>query len=799
MAACASKTAGLAWNLLLQAVHFEHLPARAPRYAVPSHPLSPQVEAAIAAKGVSRLFTHQAAAVDSVMSGRHTVVSTSTASGKSLCYNIPILEALAQDPRACAIYMFPTKALAQDQLRALRIMCEAAFGKKAPGVEVYDGDTAQSERSEVRDRAQLLITNPDMLHRSILPVHTQFSRVLAHLRHVVVDEGHAYKGVFGCHTALVLRRLRRLCHYQYHCSPTFVITSATVANPESHVQELLGVRDVNVVSDDGSPHGRKTFVLWNPPLTVSQLAKANSIPIVELSLLLAECIQHGLRTLAFCKTRKLCELVTAYTRETLKATSPHLARSISVYRAGYSPLERREIERALHDGDLWAVAATNALELGVDVGSLDVTLHLGFPGSVSSLWQQAGRAGRREQSSASIYIAFDGPLDQYFMTHPDRLFSRPIERAHVDAQNTQLLEQHVCCASAELPVILGQDAPFFGPKLERVMTSLHQQGLLGRHPQSVASELALHYVGPSDIPAAAVSLRAIDPERYSIVNEDQNGETIEEIEESKAFYEVYDGAVYMFQGRTYLCKKLDLASKVAVVRPADLKYYTKTRDFCDVDVTGGHAAYQQQASLGVISAVTTACCADADVTVRWMGFHRIWHGTGRVFDTVDLFLPDVSFSTQAAYIRVPRSTRQKVQDAGVPFRDGLHAASHSVLNVLPLFLMCDSSDMGSECDNPYDTRFRPERILIYDKHPGGIGLAEQATPLFGQLLEKALELVLNCTCTKSSGCPSCIQSADCGEYNAVLHKEAAVIVLQSTLEAEAEHFARMQLQATSGA
>ncbi|KAL3131865.1 hypothetical protein ABBQ38_007575 [Trebouxia sp. C0009 RCD-2024] len=453
--------------------------------------------------------------------------------------------------------------------------------------------------------------------------------------------------------------------------------------------------------------------------------------------------------------------------------------------------ERREIEAALHDGDLWAVAATNALELGVDVGSLDVTLHLGFPGSVASLWQQAGRAGRREQPSTSIYIAFDGPLDQFFMKQPHKLFGRPIECAQVDANNPQLLEQHVCCACAEMPVTQEEDGCYFGPGLSVAMDSLVAQGLVSRHPHTT-NVRALFYSGAQDVPAAAISLRAIDPERYAIVNE-EDGDVIEEIEESKAFYEVYDGAVYMFQGRTYLCKKLDLGSKVAMVRAADLKYYTKTRDFTDVHVVGGRSAYPARVGNEQYPS-TTACCDAAIVTVRWLGFHRIWQGSGEVFDSIDLFLPDVQFGTQAAYIRVPRAARQRVKDAGLPFRDGLHAASHALLNVVPLYMMCNATDMAAECDNPYDTRFRPERLLLYDKHPGGIGIAAQATPLFSVLLEKALQLIENCDCKPASGCPGCVQHTDCGEYNAVLNKFSAIIVLQCTLEAEAQHRERLHLQ-----
>ncbi|KAK9819572.1 hypothetical protein WJX81_002582 [Elliptochloris bilobata] len=1062
-----------------QLVHSEPAPARRPRFADPAQPLSAASRAALASRGVGRLFIHQAHALDAVAAGRHTVVCTATASGKSLCYNLPVLEGLAAHPGATALYLFPTKALAQDQLRVLRELCAAAFGPAAPGVEVYDGDTPMDERPGARERARLLITNPDMLHRSFLPVHRQFGNFLAGLRHVIVDEGHYYRGVFGCHAALVLRRLRRLCDREYRSHPVFVVTSATIANPKQHVRNLLGVPEVTVVSEDGSPHGPKTFVLWNPPLTMGQSPKGalaplaavtsdgrfnlkhmshtegrvrarmnkrakhevlraelqeaaqargagvklgansgasadalpgdkwleevrlgrrratvagvalaalegrnpleadlavwrdttlvalsrqlgqravasavierpmgskpgsysrtyavgaappatqmtmdgpprplllrgtaaaglgfaggasapgaagrapvegstsakapsgrgrnsgrasngggvrggggggrsdgrgrgggrgdrggaadaaagesqeelqarreaqarlpgpewrerhgaagvpagerRSSPIVEISLLLAECVQHGLRTIAFCHTRKLCELVIAYTRETLRSTAPTLAPAIAVYRAGYSPKERREVEAALFGGTLMGVAATNALELGIDVGSLDVTLHLGFPGSVSSLLQQAGRAGRREQPSASIYVAFDGPTDQYFFRHPEQLFGRPVEKAQIDAQNQQLMGQHLACAALELPLLLEADQAYFGPRLPAVAGQLRDAGLLNRHPHMPPDVNALLYTGAHENPAAGFSLRAIDPERYQIVNEAAGGAVIEEIEESKAFFEVYDGAVYLYQGRTYLCKKLDLAARVAVVRPADLKYYTKTRDFTDVHVLGLRAAYEHNGTAGASDKATTAAVGDCLVTTRWLGFHRIWQGSGEVFDTVDLFLPDMQLRTQAAYIRVPASARAALRARNLPFRDGLHAASHALLNVLPLRLMCGALDMGTECDNPYDTRFRPERLLVFDKHPGGIGLAQQAHAVFGELLELALELVHSCNCAGMWGCPACVQHSGCGEYNAVLHKEAAVAILELTLAAQAEFRERARLQRAHGA
>ncbi|GLI69803.1 hypothetical protein VaNZ11_014504 [Volvox africanus] len=1169
--------------------------------------------------------------------GRHVVVATSTASGKSLCYMVPLMQALSEDPDACALLMFPTKALAQDQLRAIRGLIEAAFGDHEgaamPAVEVYDGDTSMSERPDIRQRAQVVLTNPDMLHATVLPGHRQFSRLLSKLTLVVVDEGHAYGGVFGCHTAMVLRRLRRLCNHVYGTDPRFVMTSATVANPLQLASRLLGVdqTEITLVGPvrDGSPCALRRFVLWNPPLTeralkaaevktavvaaaaragsrmtrtearaaarisrnaerarqrqllqearaarvrasqlaterlaggaagaaaqeemlqlaaaaqplqqlkealfggsprmrraaerrlaevqtatvaaaagistasaaahlavggsgsgavagtpepvklkegepdetkypvrpvgaispgratkpvpmppsrqagpsnpgsgttgqlelppgmmqdvaamaaqvraalsaavdvniegnrrqisslvslrpvvstsdntapvsnpVAAVAAASAVdsmaseipptaqasrplilrtsglaaaaaalglplpegggagaadsrvvrellsrlpgpewrekhgaagtplehrrdsPIVEMALLLAECVQHGLRTIAFCKSRKLCELVMAYTRETLVACAPGYEGRVKVYRAGYSPAERRAMEADIHSGRLLALAATNALELGVDVGGLDVTLHLGFPGSVASLRQQAGRAGRREQESLSLVVGFDGPLDQHFMRHPEHLFGRPVESVQIDVHNPDVLQQHLLCAALEHPLLLDQDLPFFGCRMPDIVARVLAASLICRHPGAPFGSTSgggsqewggipaggnggrggggggwddwlsvpLIYSGPKDNPASAIYLRSIDPDRFVIWDETTRM-PLEEIEANMAFYEVYDGAVYMFQGRPYLCRQLNLSERVAIVRPADVKYYTKVKDYTDVYVTGGHVAYpaptpalhrvmgapvsgpdpaggpgsnsSHRAAAAVAAPVltevekrapclasavpneaasvtatatakvgtdtsllgtaiesmsaTTASCESALVVVRYLGFHRVWQGSNRLFDTVDLFLPDVIYETQAAYVRVPPSARHECSARNLSFREGCHAANHALLNVVPLFLIANARDLGTECDNPYDARYRVERLLVYDKHRGGMGLSVAAAPLFPALLERAHRLVSECSCPYAKGCPQCVQHLECRNYNAVLSKTAAEVVLRHVLEQERAH------------
>ncbi|KAF5838688.1 hypothetical protein DUNSADRAFT_2383 [Dunaliella salina] len=521
--------------------------------------------------------------------------------------------------------------------------------------------------------------------------------------------------------------------------------------------------------------------------------EARDSPMVEMAMLLAEMMQHGLKTIAFCKTRKLAELVSAYTRETLKVTAPHLTEKLKVYRGGYSPEDRRAVEGGLHSGRLLAVAATNALELGIDVGALDATLHLGFPGSIASLRQQAGRAGRRGCPSLSILISFDSPLDQHFMRHPGELFGKPIESAQVDTRNPRVLASHLVCAAAEMPldcsgvampelhpqaltVSGARDAALFGAaNLWATAQSLLDMGLLGRHPHFTSAQGAslLHYSGAKDLPAAEVSLRSIDDAHIDIVLEGTK-QVIERAELSKAFFQVYDGAVYLWQGRTYLCKSVDLTSMVAIVKPADLKYYTKVQDYTDIHVTGGRVAYpttylqagipsaNTTSAVGTIHpflgsatpapaanlanvdnraggssigddqpACTKAICEQAVVTVRFMGYYRVWQGSGRVFDSVDLWLPDVRFETQ--------------------------------------------------CDNPYDTRYRPERIIIYDNQAGGIGIAQMAAPLFPQIMDRALSLVEECICAEVKGCPSCCQHLHCRNYNTVVDKHGALVVLRHCL------------------
>ncbi|XP_057804983.1 uncharacterized protein LOC131020283 isoform X2 [Salvia miltiorrhiza] len=781
-----------------QVVHIEKLSGRSAKYAEIPSQLSENMKFALERVGITRLYSHQAKSIQASLAGKNVIVATMTSSGKSLCYNIPVLEMLSHNPLACALYLFPTKALAQDQMRALLSISKGL--DDSLNIGIYDGDTSMEDRLWLRDNARLLITNPDMLHVSILPFHGQFRRILSNLRFIVIDEAHSYKGAFGSHAALIFRRLRRICSHVYSSDPSFIFSTATSANPQEHAMELANLSTVEVIADDGSPSALKLFMLWNPPLclkTVWKRTKASlgakksvnkvvvagrSSPILEVSQLFAEMVQHGLRCIAFCKTRKLCELVLCYTREILHDSAPHLANKVYSYRGGYVAEDRRRIESDFFNGNICGVAATSALELGIDVGEIDVTLHLGFPGSIASMWQQAGRSGRRGKPSLSIYVAFEGPLDQYFMKFPNKLFRGSIECCHVDPNNDQVLQQHLSCAALEHPLSFLYDVDYFGPGLENAVMKLKSNGYLNTDMSRDYAARMWTYIGQERSPSSAVSIRAIETVRYKVIDK-INDEVLEEIEESKAFFQVYEGAVYMNQGKTYLVKQLDLSSKIAWCQRADVKYYTKTRDYTDIHVIGSDIAYPARIANGQF-AETTAQAHICKVTTTWFGFRRIWRRSNQVIDTVELSLPDYTYESQAVWIRVPQSVKAAVEASHYSFDGGLHAAGHALLNVVPLFVICNQSDIASECANPHDNRYVPERILLYDPHPGGTGISRKVQPVFVDMLTAALELLSSCQCSGDGGCPNCVQNLGCTEYNEVLHKDAAIMIIKGVVDAE---------------
>ncbi|XP_010546214.1 PREDICTED: uncharacterized protein LOC104818356 isoform X2 [Tarenaya hassleriana] len=780
-----------------QIVHVEDIQPRKAVYVEIPDELSETTKSALKSIGINKLYSHQAESISASLSGKNVVVATMTSSGKSLCYNVPVFEELVNNPASCALYLFPTKALAQDQLRVVLDMSEGHGA--SINVGVYDGDTPMKDRTRLKNNARLLITNPDMLHMSILPFHGQFNRILSNIRYVVIDEAHTYKGAFGCHTAFILRRLRRLCSHVYGTDPSFIFCTATSANPREHCMELANLSDLELIDNDGSHSSQKLFVLWNPTSSARNISEENSklmtgtgadshrtsSPISEVALLFAEMVRHGLRCIAFCRSRKLCELVLCLTREILAKTAPHLVEAISSYRGGYTAEDRRKIEGGLFGGKLCGIAATNALELGIDVGHIDVTLHLGFPGSIASLWQQAGRSGRRERPSLAVYVAFDGPLDQYFMKFPEKLFRSPIECCHIDSLNQQVLEQHLVCAALEHPLSLQYDEKHFGSGLSNGIAVLNNKGFLSSDPSRDSSARIWTYIGHEKIPSQKICIRAIEAVRYIVIDKNSE-EVLDEIEESKAFFQVYEGAVYMNQGRTYLVKKLDTKETIAFCEKASVDYYTKTRDYTDIHVMGGNIAYAYKVPRDQIPE-TTAQAHICRVTTTWFGFYRVRRRTSDVFDVVDLSLPSYSYESQAVWIQVPQPVKSEVEKI-FSFRSGLHAACHALLHVVPLYVRCNYSDLAPECPNPHEKRYFPSRILLYDKHSGGTGICSKIQPFFTEILEASLDLLMSCRCSSETGCPNCVQNVACQEYNELIHKDAAIMIIQGVLDAEKSYF-----------
>jgi len=740
-----------------QIVHIEHLPARGARYGELTRPLPEPLAVALRDQGIERLYIHQAEAINAVRAGQNVIVSTSTASGKTLCYNIPVLESLLADPLSKALYLFPTKALAQDQLRTLRELVRSHL--KGVRYGTYDGDTNRATRARLRKSAAIILSNPDMLHTGILPNHSLWVPFFSHLKYVVIDEAHTYRGVFGSHVACVIRRLRRLCAL-YGASPQFICCSATVANPGEHAERLIGL-PVMVVDRDGSPQAAKEFVLWNPPFTDRARTTRRS-PNSEATTLFTELVQHGLRNITFTKSRRVTELVFRYAQEALRKRAPELADRIAPYRGGYRPEERRQIERALFKGELLGVTATNALELGVDIGSLEATVQVGYPGTIASFWQQAGRAGRGKRRSVSFLIGQDNPLDQYYMRHPEELFSRSHEHALIDPSNIYILQKHLPCAAHEYP-LTNDDEYLFGDGFPEAMAQLEAKGILEYRGRR-------WFYPYRDYPAQSVSIRSISANNFVLLDESDNFRILEEVEETMAFFRIHPGAIYLHQGQSYLITHLDSNLHVAYARPTEVNYYTQPRELSEVRIIG---VWKEMAFPS-----TTAFFGQVQVSQQVIAYRKVQQYTEEVLEEEPLDLPVQSFETQGLWFEVPRAMGIKMARRGLDFHGGLHAVEHAMIGILPLFAMCDRMDIGglSTPDHP-DTR-RPE-IFIYDSVPGGVGIAEKGFSLLRSLWQTALSLIVECPC--QDGCPACIQSPKCGNNNEPLDKKAAIMILEQLL------------------
>jgi len=741
-----------------QIVHIEHIPPRDASHAELDKPLVENLQDCLDEHGLLPLYTHQADAVNSAREGRNVMVSTSSASGKTLCYNIVVMEAILTERDSRALYLFPTKALAQDQLRGLQeLFCPELL--KVEEFATFDGDTPQAERAEIRRRARVVLTNPDMLHIGILPNHHQWSRLLKRLRYVVVDEAHTYRGVFGSHVACVLRRLRRLCNL-YGSNPQFICCSATIANPGEHAEKMIGL-PFEVVDNDGSPHGGKDFVFWNPPI-IDEARSVRRSANSEATNLLTELVSQSIHTLTFARSRRLTELIYNYSRHRLAETSPALANKIKPYRAGYLPHERRQIEQELFTGQLLGVVATTALELGIDIGDLEATVLTGYPGSIASTWQQAGRSGRGRDQSLSFLIGLDNPLDQYFMRHPEFFFQKGFENALVNPDNPYILRAHLLCAAWELP-LTSEDDKIFGLALSQERAELERQGILRERS-------GRWYLSPTiAYPAQSINIRSTFRENFALIDTSTDS-LLETVEASVAFFQIHPGAIYLHQGESYLVTELDLVNRTAYAEPTTAAYYTQAKDITDlhiVRVTRSRSCGRVNVYLGEVEVTTTV-----------VGFRKKAQFTEEVIGEEPLDLPPQHFPTIALWFDLPDKAMARLVKAQLDLAGGLHAAEHAAIAILPLFALCDRNDIGG-----VSTPFHPDtgraQIFIYDAYPGGIGIAEKGFSLVEELWQATLKAITECLCQE--GCPSCIQSPKCGNNNKPLDKKAAQLLLEGLL------------------
>ncbi len=756
-----------------QLVHVHELPARPARYGRLATRLSDPVAAALKAGGVERLYVHQAAAINAALAGQNVVVATSTASGKTLCYYVPVLEALARDPLARALCLYPTKALAQDQIGKWQAFVSGSAGA-IPNAEAatYDGDTPPASRGAIRKRMRVVMSNPDMLHVGILPNHALWASFFRHLKFVIIDEAHSYRGVFGSQVACVLRRLRRVCAL-YGNAPQFIATSATIANPAEHFELLTGM-SATIIDDDGSPHGPRTFALWDPPF-LDRARKARRSANREASDLFVALVAGGVRTIAFARAPRGGRVAPAVRARAVASAPPGLADRIAAYRAGYLPGDRRKIESDLFHGHLLGVTATSALELGIDVGGLEAALLVGYPGTIASMWQQAGRAGRGEGAALAVLVAMDNPLDQYYMRHPANLFGRPHEHALIDPDNIYILQLHLPCAAQEAPLVVAgegdgrpgeqDDRALFGPGFVEALAALVDSERLRPMPGWGSQGQRWVFSG-SGHPAQAVALRDAQGDRFAVLNASNGYALLEELSSSQAAFRVHLGAVYIHQGESYQVTEFDLAQHRAVVTRATVDYYTQARELSDVRIV------RSQRHMQLLT--TTAYLGRVRVRSQVVGYRRLQQFTEAVQGDESLDLPANQFDTVALWWDIPEDIPLELARRGWDFYGGLHAAEHASIGILPLFAMCDRWDIGGLSTPRHPDTGAPQ-IFIYDGYPGGVGIAEKGFDLLVQLWSAALDTIRSCPC--DDGCPSCIQSPKCGNNNEPLDKRAAEFIL----------------------
>ncbi len=781
------------------------LPAVDARYAPWPDLIDPRLRAALEARGVTQLYTHQAATLELALSGRNVVVTTPTASGKTLCYNAPVLSTLLADPASRALYLFPTKALAQDQLAELheltRHVNEAAASDI--GVFTYDGDTPQDARRAIRARAHIVLSNPDMLHSGILPHHPKWARLLDNLRFVVVDELHAYRGVFGSHLGNVLRRLQRICRH-YGSDPIFICSSATIANPQE-LAERLAERPFDLVSESGAPRGEKLFLFVNPPVVNKELGIRRSY-LSEARRVAGEFLKRQLQLIVFCQSRLSTEILTTYLKDDFEGP-PGTPEQVRGYRGGYLPLRRREIERGLREGLVRAVVATNALELGIDIGALDAAVMAGYPGTIASTWQRAGRAGRRQGRSAAVMVASSAPIDQFVVRNPSYFFDQSPEHALVNPDNLHILLDHVKCAAFELP--FGADERFGREEVQEILRLLAEEGFV--HLVSDGDQPGQWNWTNESYPADAVSLRSISSDNFVVVDLTRGADIIGETDFTSALATLHEKAIYLVEGRLFQVERLDFEGRKAFVRSVECDYYTDAITYSRVtilDVFRSEALLPRHdedaapelaprrdaaheatpAALPAPAAVALRSHGDVRVVSRVVGFKKIKFYTNENVGSGELDLPEQQMHTTAYWLTLPRTFMATLPFSLEDRRDGVTGLAFAMKQVAQLLLMCDRQDLGLSIgagdEGPSagapvtpDELVEP-RIFLYDSYPGGIGFSE---PLFGMhhaLVAETRRLIAGCGC--DHGCPTCVGPA--GESGARA-KTVALLILDRLLGA----------------
>src|SRR5262245_7448010 len=720
-------------------------PARNARLEPIPADVDPRVVASLAANNVTQVFRHQAETWEAAQRGENVVVTTGTASGKSLAFNLPVLDAIAREPRTRALYLYPTKALAQDQARAL-----GELRLKGLRQAIYDGDTPAERRWQIRKWSNLILTNPDMLHVGVLPHHDRWGDVLHNLRYVVVDEAHVYRGVFGSHVGNVLRRLRRLAHV-YGADPQFLLASATIANAGELAESLTGV-PATVVERDTSARNEREVVIWNPPLLDADLGLRAS-PLGEAARLLSQLTTRGLRTICFAKSRKAAELIHRFTVERVDAAT---AERLAPYRAGYTPEQRRNIERRLVEGELLGVTATDALELGIDIGLLDCAISVGFPGTIASLRQQWGRAGRRGQGLA-VLIASEDALDQFFAREPDTLLSRRVEAAILDHANPRILDPHVLAAAYEAPLDTS-DTDELGTEALRRAAEL---------PELEHTSAGLVWRG-RDYPAARISLRSGDAEAFTVVDR-ETGSLLGLVERERAYSTVHEGAIYLHLGEQYLVEELDLMGGVAFVAPVRVDWYTQVKKETETVIEEPLRVEQR---LGV-----ELHFGRVSVTEQVIAYARKATRDSSTIDGVPLLMPETSFETEAVWF-CPEPEHLAGLEQMPLLLGTLHAAEHTMIALLPLWAMCDRWDIGGLSTNLHFQTGQPT-VFIYDGHPGGVGITERGFDVFEGWVADTAKLREGWPC--EHGCPSCVQSPKCVNLNDMLDKDGAMTFLNRML------------------